>query len=340
MRKVAVVILNWNGKDLLSRFLPSVMEYSAYDLVDVIVADNGSNDNSLSLLVKDFPKVKIISLDKNYGFAGGYNKALEKVEAEYFVLLNSDVEVTRGWLPPLIDNLDKNKGVAACMPVIKAYHSKNKYEYAGASGGYIDLYGFPFCRGRIFDTIEEDNGQYPKNKTVFWASGACLVIRSSIFSSMNGFDTDFFAHMEEIDLCWRMKNRGFEINVVTESVVYHVGGGTLSNDSPNKLYLNFRNSLFMLYKNLPESSMRGVLLRRKILDGIAAVKFLVSLKPKYFMSVLNAHISFYKSIKILKEKRFSLEKNRTKFSHKEILGNSLVISYFLKGKKVFTDLDF
>lgn len=277
--KVAVVILNWNGEQMLRQFLPSVVEHSVLPETlgeaVVYVADNGSTDDSLALLAKEFPMVSTIVFDENYGFADGYNKAFEQIDAEYAVLLNSDVEVTAGWLIPLVEYMDAHPQVGACQPKLMAYHRKDEFEYAGAMGGYLDRYGYPYCRGRIFDTIEKDLGQYDADVPLLWATGACLVVCLPIYKEVGGLDGRFFAHMEEIDLCWRLRLRGHEVRSVASSVVYHVGGATLNAGHPRKTFLNFRNNLLMLYKNLPEGELRKVLFVRALLDYVAAVMFLL-----------------------------------------------------------------
>jgi GT2 family glycosyltransferase len=264
---------------MLRQFLPSVVEHSVLPETlgeaVVYVADNGSTDDSLALLAKEFPMVSTIVFDENYGFADGYNKAFEQIDAEYAVLLNSDVEVTAGWLAPLVEFMDANPRVAACQPKLKAYHQRDEFEYAGAMGGYLDRYGYPYCRGRIFDTIEKDLGQYDADVPLLWATGACLVVRLPIYKEVGGLDGRFFAHMEEIDLCWRLRLRGHEVRSVASSVVYHVGGATLNAGHPRKTFLNFRNNLLMLYKNLPEGELRKVLFVRALLDYVAAAMFLL-----------------------------------------------------------------
>ena len=277
--KVAVVILNWNGEQMLRDFLPSVVEHSvlpkAMGEAVVYVADNGSTDGSLALLAEEFPAVRTIVFDENYGFADGYNKAFEQIDAEYAVLLNSDVEVTPGWLLPLVEYMDAHPQVAACQPKLMAYHKKDEFEYAGAMGGYLDRYGYPYCRGRIFDTIEKDHHQYDADVPLLWATGACLMVRLPIYKEVGGLDGRFFAHMEEIDLCWRLRCRGYEVRSVASSIVYHVGGATLNAGHPRKTFLNFRNNLLMLYKNLPESDLASVLFIRALLDYVAAAMFLL-----------------------------------------------------------------
>ncbi len=340
MDKVAVVILNWNGEEFLRKFLPTVISNSKNEGVKVWIADNGSTDNSIKYIEAEYPDLGLVKLDKNYGFAGGYNKALKQIDAEYYMILNSDVEVVKDWLTPLIKVLDSDKEIAACMPKIRAYNEKENFEYAGAAGGFIDKYGFPFCRGRVLDRIEQDSGQFDDKTEVFWATGAAFLIRQKLFNEQKGFDEDFFAHMEEIDLCWRLKNSGYKIVCEPASLVYHVGGGTLPNNSSFKLYLNFRNSLYMLYKNLSKKELKPVMFKRRLFDGLAAIKFLVSLQPGNFMAVVKAHKAYYKNIAVLKTKREVLEKKRKKENHDQIYHKSLVIDFFIKGKKLFTDFNF
>ncbi|MFH2096519.1 MAG: glycosyltransferase family 2 protein, partial [Bacteroidota bacterium] len=285
MLKVAVVILNWNGKELLEKFLPSVLSYSGIPSVSVYIADNCSDDNSVDYIRYNHPEAHIIILDRNYGFAGGYNRALKQIEAQYYVLLNSDVEVTEGWLDPMIELLDNNSDIAACMPKILSYQDREIFEYAGAAGGFIDKYGFTFCRGRIFNVFEKDENQYNNDAHIFWATGACLFIRADMFHTSGGLDDRFFAHMEEIDLCWRLKNRGKSIVYCAGSKVYHLGGGTLNKTNPRKTYLNFRNNLFLLYKNAQPKTAFRIIITRLFLDMIAGLKFLVGLEFKNFISV-------------------------------------------------------
>ncbi len=338
MLKVAIVILNWNGKSFLQRFLPSVVKHSAQDGVKVIIADNGSDDDSVSFLKNTFPSVSIISLDKNYGFAEGYNRALSQVEAEYLILLNSDVEVTEGWLNPMIGLLDKNPLVAACMPKIISSERKDLFEYAGAAGGFIDKYGYPFCQGRIFDSIETDYGQYNKPRDIFWASGACLMVRGPLYKLAGGLDPHFFAHMEEIDLCWRLKNRGYRIMVEPRSLVYHFGGGTLPQGNPRKTFLNFRNNLFLLYKNLPGVLLGRIIIARLILDWVSALRFLLKASFREFFAVFRAHLSFYKSYRAYKKFRKAELQFIIRYEHREIFPGSIVKEYFIKKKYTFQSL--
>ena len=334
--KLAVVILNYNGASMLSRFLPSVLKYSPG--AEIVVADNASTDDSVAVLAAGFPSVRVVQLDRNYGFADGYNMALEQVEAEYFLLLNSDVEVTQGWLEPLLSFMENNPKAVACQPKILAYNNKTQFEYAGAAGGFIDRYGYPYCRGRLFDTVEEDNGQYNDVCRVFWATGAAMMVRSDAFRKAGGFDGRFFAHMEEIDLCWRMLARGGEIYVVPQSMVYHVGGATLKKSNPRKTFLNFRNNLLMLYKNLPVGELRGVMRVRALLDYVAALKFLLTGAWGDFKAVLRARRE-YKRMR--GEYRSVREQNLAAVAVpviKERSAFSLLWQYYLKGRKHFSQL--
>ncbi len=329
MTKVAVVILNYNGKGYLEQFLPSVIDNTPE--AEVVVADNASNDGSIEFLKENFPKIRLIQLTENLGFAGGYNQALSQIQAEYFVLLNSDVQVSESWLNPIIQFLDNNETYAACQPKILDFNKKDHFEYAGAAGGFIDVFGYPFCRGRIFNTLEEDKGQYDDSIDISWGSGACLAIRSKTFLMVEGFDTDFFAHMEEIDLCWRIQNSGYKIKNVPNSVIYHVGGGTLSKSSPFKTYLNFRNGMNLIIKNLPSGGLVWKLPIRILLDWIAAFKFLLDGGPKHCFAVLKAHgkvlFTFFQTIK----KRTGSNSSITK-------SYSIVFRYFVKKENRFVDL--
>src|SRR6056297_312665 len=337
MIKTAVVILNWNGKKYLEQFLPHIINHSKQSDTEIIIADNNSTDDSIKFLEKNRPEIKIIRLDKNYGFAGGYNRALQKIKAEYYILLNSDIEVTKNWLPPLVELMESDENIAACQPKIKAFHQKDFFEYAGAAGGFIDKYGYPFCRGRILDAVEKDTGQYNNIRQIFWATGACLVIKANLFHQLGGFDDDFFAHMEEIDLCWRLKNAGFKIVVQPKSEVYHVGGGTLP-ASPFKLYLNYRNNLYLLYKNLPKGRLFSTLIIRMILDGLSAIIYLFKFSFKNFIAVFKAHIHFYQSLKTLRAKRRAIQSTITKEKHREMFKGSIVLNYFFRQKKIFSQI--
>ena len=338
MTKTAVVILNWNGRKFLERFLPAVIKYSEGEDCEIIVADNGSTDDSLEYLGKEYPGLRLLELGHNYGFAGGYNEALKNIDAEYFVLLNSDVEVSPGWLADIITYMDEHPGVAACQPKILSYQERNKFEYAGAAGGFIDRYGYPFCRGRLMNITEEDKGQYNDTRQVFWASGACMFIRSDAWKESGGFDPDFFAHMEEIDLCWRLNATGKKIMCLPSSLVYHVGGGTLPYDSPSKIFYNFRNNLFMLYKNLPGKKLRSTMFKRMCLDGVAALRFLLTLNTGAFLSIIKAHIHFYRHKKALRSKRKELINKNLHYPGDLILNKSLVFNFYIRKRKTFTEL--
>ncbi len=310
MRKVAVAILNWNGEELLKQFLPSVEKNSPDDSVFVI--DNGSTDESLSTLKQSFPSVNVIALDKNYGFSEGYNKGLAMIECEIAVMLNSDVEVTSGWLEPLIKTFEIESEVGAVQPKIKAFKEKSSFEYAGAAGGFLDSYGYPFCRGRIFNRLEEDQGQYDSRQRIFWASGACLVIRKDMYFKAGGLDPIFFAHMEEIDLCWRLNRMGLNIYVEPASEVFHVGGASLEQGDPRKTYLNFRNNLILLAKNLKGWDFYRILIARLILDGFAGIKFLFGGSPAECLAVVRAHFSFYNTSRGIRTGNRDIKKPKMK----------------------------
>ena len=295
MAKTAVAILNWNGKRFLQSFLPLALARTARPDVSFVVIDNGSTDDSADFIRTQYPSVNLICLDRNYGFTGGYNRGLRQVDADYYVLLNSDVEVAENWLQPLLDLLERDAGVGACMPKVRAYDTPGFFEYAGAAGGFIDKYGYPFCRGRILSHVEPDVGQYDEPRAVFWATGACMMVRAALYHRLGGFDALFFAHMEEIDLCWRMQIAGYKIMCEPQSVVFHVGGGTLPNNHPQKMYLNHRNSLYLLYKNLPARKRTAILLARMTLDGLSALVYLTRGKRSFFAAVCRAHIHFWKN---------------------------------------------
>lgn len=328
--KIAVVILNWNGAKLLQQFLPSIIQYS--ENATIYVADNASTDDSITILKNEFPSVKIIQNNSNFGFAQGYNEALQFVEEPYYALVNSDIEVTANWLQPIIEIFDNEPDTALIQPKILDYKNKSYFEYAGAAGGFIDKFGYPYCRGRIFETLEQDKGQYDDKVEIFWATGACFFIRKEVYKALKGFDADFFAHQEEIDLCWRAFNLGHKIKYTSKSVVYHVGGATLDVANPRKTYLNFRNSLFMLLKNLPSGQLFYILFLRMVLDGVAAFKFLLQGKIKHFLAVGKAHFSFYKKITHFYSKRGDMQLKN--YFHTQ----SIVWSYFVKKTKKFLDL--
>jgi GT2 family glycosyltransferase len=339
MKQVSIVILNWNGKRFLEQFLPTLVKYTQHPEAEIVVADNGSIDDSMAFMEKVFPTIRTIRLDENYGFSGGYNRALEQIDSTYYLLLNSDIEVTDGWLPPLVRAMEENDKVAACSPKILDYHRKTHFEYAGAAGGFIDKYGYPFCRGRIFDAMEEDLGQYDDPTELFWGTGACLMVRSALWKEVGGLDEQFFAHMEEIDLCWRLKSRGHAILSVPSSTIYHVGGGTLERGNPMKTFLNFRNSLLLLYKNLPDERRGTILFIRLILDAISAFRFLLQGAFKDFGAVFRAHAAFYgmrSSYKGMKKEN-KIPLNSVIVSG--IYQGSIVMDFFLKGKKRFKQID-
>ncbi len=332
--KTAIVILNWNGRSWLENFLPSVIMYSKD--AEIFVIDNGSTDDSVSFLNENFRSVIIIKNNKNLGFAGGYNTGLNKIHAEYYILLNSDIEVTKDWIEPIIELMEIDNNIAACQPKLLNYNKKTKFEYAGASGGFIDNLGYPFCRGRIFNNLEEDKGQYNDAIEIFWATGACLFIRADLFWNVGGFDEDFFCHQEEIDLCWRLKNKGYKMMVQPNSKVYHVGGGTLNEDSPYKTYLNFRNNLYMIFKNIPLSYLFFVISMRLILDAVAAFSFLIQGKGlQHFWAIGKAHFVFYVTVPRLISKRQKIKQI------KKLTGKfnwSIIYRNKLQGIKCFSDL--
>ncbi|OFX43088.1 MAG: glycosyl transferase family 2 [Bacteroidetes bacterium GWA2_30_7] len=339
MYKLAVVILNWNGVKYLKEFIPFLVKYSSINDVGLFVADNGSTDESVNELKVNHPEINLILLEQNFGFAEGYNKALEKIDSEYFVLLNSDVEVTENWIEPLLKLMDSDKNIAACMPKIMDYYKRDYFEYAGAAGGFIDKYGYPFCRGRIFNEIEKDNGQYNNLESIFWASGACLFIRKEIYFKAGGLDNNFFAHMEEIDLCWRIKNMGYKIMFCPESRIYHVGGGTLAMNHPRKTYLNFRNNLYLLYKNLENKNFFSLMFFRFTLDGIAGLKFLFGFEFSNFLAVIKAHFSFYANVSKFKIKRKkNINELFINYTYPERKNYSIVYQFFVKNHKNYSEL--
>ena len=331
--KIAIVILNWNGKKLLEQFLPSVVNFSSQQ-ADIYVADNASTDDSINFVREFYPSVKIIQNTKNWGYSKGYNDALQHISADVFCLINSDVEVTQNWLTPIISVFENNPNTAIIQPKILDYKNKNKFEYAGAGGGFIDLFGYPYCRGRLFNQLEEDHHQFNDTTDIFWASGACFFIRSNVFKKQNGFDEDYFAHQEEIDLCWRVQNECYNIKYVGTSTVYHFGGATLQETNPHKTYLNFRNSLLNVVKNVPRKWFLIVIFSRLFLDGIAGLKFIVELRPIHTWAILKAHLSFYKNFYKFLKKRKVLQKKEDYNLH-----TSIVWHYFVLGKKKFNELD-
>lgn len=300
--RCSIVILNWNGTAMLRRYLPSVVAHCPKD-AEIVVADNGSTDDSLSVLADDFPSVRVIALDQNYGFAEGYNLAIQQITAPYCVLLNSDVEVTKGWLSPLLDYMQQHRDVAAVQPKIRSDRRRTHFEHAGAAGGYLDVLGYPYCRGRVLSKVEEDHGQYDTPADIFWATGACLVCRTSVYQQVGGLDADFFAHMEEIDFCWRLGARGYRLVCLPESVVYHLGGGSLPYDNPRKTFLNFRNNLLMLYKNLPTKRLLWLMPLRMGLDYVAALQFVLKGQWRNCRSVFEARIAYHRMKSTMREKR-------------------------------------
>lgn len=330
--QTAVVILNWNGRALLEEFLPSVWEFSK-DQATIYVADNASTDDSLAYLTNHFPGVKCIKNTKNLGYAGGYNESLTQVDQELLVLLNSDVKVTKDWLVPIQTAFKNKPEMAAAQPKILSYKQPNYFEYAGAAGGFLDKYAYPYCRGRIFDTLEQDTGQYNQSTPIFWATGACLCIRNSEFKNLGGFDSDFFAHMEEIDLCWRLQNKGRQIWYLPQSQVYHLGGGTLANTNPQKTYYNFRNSLYCLAKNVAGFTAYKRIFLRMCLDGIAGVRFITQGKPKHCWAILRAHTSLYRNFSTFRKKQLIDSQNTTYFTI-----SSIVYKYFVGKRKTFDKL--
>jgi len=332
---VAVVILNWNGQSFLKQFLPSVL-LSEYDNLQIVLGDNASTDDSVSFVQAHFPNVKIITNTANYGFAGGYNKILERVEADYFVLLNSDVEVTPNWIKPVIELMERDPAIAVAQPKIKSFNYKNQFEYAGAAGGYLDVFAYPFCRGRLFNVYEEDHNQYNDTTEVFWASGAALFIKSKCWKEVGGLDADLFAHMEEIDLCWRLKNLNYKIMYCASAEVYHVGGGTLQTENPFKTYLNFRNNLIIMQKNLPLGDAFIRIPIRMWIDFIAWWHFLLTGKPKFTFAVSKAHFHFLKSLLSTAKKRTSDQKPY--LNHAGAYHSSVVWAFFVKKIQYFSKL--
>lgn len=331
MPSTAIVILNWNGRQLLERFLPSVLQFSPGTVV--YVADNASQDDSISFLEETYPQVKLIRNEANEGFAGGYNQALQVVEEELWCLLNSDVEVTEGWLEPVWQLFDSDPEVGIVQPKIKDLQRPAYFEYAGAAGGFIDLFGYPFCRGRIFQSLEADTGQYDDVREIFWATGACMFIRKEVYRALGGFDTDYFAHQEEVDLCWRAHNHGYKVMYTGHSTVFHLGGSTLSNMNPRKTYLNFRNSLFSITKNLPRKKAFPIVLARLLLDALAAARFVFQGRGRHALAIIRAHFSYYRHFRKMLRKR-----EKVRFVQKYYAATSIVWSYYVNGVKNFNIL--
>lgn len=333
--KIAVVILNWNGKKFLQQFLPSVLS-SGYANYEVIIADNGSSDDSIAFMQQNYPAIRLIRFDRNHGFAKGYNEALKQVQADYYVLLNSDVEVQKGWLEPMVQLLEKDSAIAACQPKLLSFANKKMFEYAGAAGGWLDKYGYPFAKGRVFDVCEEDHGQYDKAEPIFWASGAALFIRAHLFHEMKGFDEYFFAHQEEIDLCWRIQLAGHKIYSCPAAVVYHVGGGTLPRGNSKKTYLNFRNNKIMLSKNLPWSQKLRVIPVRNLLDAVSAWKGLLTGDGGYFVAIIRAHLGFAKWWWFYRKK--SVYPASKKGVLAGLFAKNIAWLHFVKKKKLFSEI--
>ncbi len=336
--KLAIVILNWNTQSLLEKFLPKVIENSDDSRAFIVVADNNSTDNSVNWIKQNHPTIKIIEFDKNYGFAEGYNRALSQLDCEYVTLLNSDAVPEKGWIEPLLNHLDNNPKTAAVVPKIKDYNNPEYFEYAGAAGGFIDRWGFPFCRGRIFDSIEKDEKQYDDEIPVFWGSGAALTVRRELFLESGGLDPDFFAHMEEIDWCWRIQNFGYAIIYIPQSTVYHVGGGTLDYLNERKTFLNFRNNLFLLLKNVNGVKVYPLLFARRIIDFVALLNFLRIKQSKNSLAIHKAHVDFFKKFSLFNRKRKELKKKRVVSKNRLIYKGSIVWDYNIKGRKNFSDL--
>lgn len=336
MKKVTIVILNWNGVGMMRRFLPSVVQNSPD--AEVVVVDNGSSDDSIQYLEIEMPRVRIVKLDRNYGFAEGYHRGLKEIESEYYLLLNSDVEVREGWLQPMLTYMDAHTEVAVCQPKLLCQWAPEYFEYAGASGGFIDAYGYPYCRGRVFSTVEKDEGQYDDISSVLWATGAALLIRSADYWAVGGLDGRFFAHQEEIDLCWRLRSRGRGVVVVPQSVAYHLGGGTLPQGNPRKEYLNFRNNLLLLYKNLPDAQLRKVMRLRFWLDALASLKFLLAGQFRSFLAVWRARRDFRRMRPDFEKDRSENLRLATNPSVPEQSTFSLLWQYYVKGKKTWKQL--
>lgn len=334
-KKTAVVILSYNSKNWHELFLPLIVQEAKNDY-DVYVVDHASPDNTYEYVQKHFPSVHLIRLKENHGFAWGYAQALNQIDAPYYILLSSDFEVSPGWFPPLLEAMGADEKMAACQPKIRYYKDREYFEYAGAAGGFIDNLGYLFCRGRIFDTLEKDEGQYNDNIPVFWASGGCFMVSSKAYHEVGGLDPDLFAHMEEVDLCWRLRNVGYSIGYVGNSTVFHVGGSVITYGSPQKTFYNFRNSLILLLKNERKSKLFWLIPLRLVLDGIAGLQFLLKGKPKLTWAIIRAHFSLYSKLRFWLEKR---GKNIPRHAHQEgVYSSSIILDYYLKGKKKFSDL--
>ncbi len=338
MSKVAIVILNWNGEHFLRKFLPSLVENTPEEYAEIIVADNASTDHSLEFIKEAYPGISCIELDENYGFTGGYNEALSRIKSDYYLLLNSDIEVTPNWLSPLFEVMEKDSSIASCSPVLLDYNSRELFEYAGAAGGYIDKLGYTFCRGRIFDRLERAALENEDPVSVFWTTGACMLVRAEYFHKQGGFDPYFFAHMEEVDLCWRFKNAGYKLLNVPASKVYHVGGGTLPKSNPLKTYLNFRNNLLLMYKNMPGKQLKFIINVRMLMDGLSALLFLLSFKFRDIAAIYRAHRHFRAKKRDYDSFRIAEQATHAYPGHKEIYRHSVVIDYYLLRNRRFIKL--
>ncbi|MGB5382215.1 MAG: glycosyltransferase family 2 protein [Lutimonas sp.] len=331
--KIAVVILNWNGEKLLEKFLPSIVLHSK-DKANIYVADNASTDGSIEFLKRNYPRIKIVQNSSNGGYAKGYNDALKRIDEEIYALVNSDIEVTEGWLDPIIKEFERSSNTAVIQPKLLDFKDKTKFEYAGAAGGFVDFFGYPYCKGRVFNHLEHDQQQYNDTYPVFWGSGACLFIRSEVYHKLKGLDENYFSHQEEIDLCWRIQNEGYDILYVGSSTVYHVGGATLQESNPRKTFLNFRNSLFTIAKNVPKRYVVLVILARLILDGVAALKFIFELRPIHSWAILRAHFSFYWFLPKMLRKRKYISFKQTRYFD----CFSIVWQHFVLGKKTYSEV--
>jgi GT2 family glycosyltransferase len=338
MAETAVVILNWNGIHLLEKFLPVLIEYTDPELADIIVVDNASADGSISYVTSNFPEIILLKHEQNYGFAEGYNRALKDLGYSFFVLLNSDVEVSPRWLEPLLHTITRENDIAAVMPRIRSWHDKEYFEHAGAAGGLLDRFGYPFCRGRIFNSVEKDCGQYDTTQEVFWASGACMLVRADVYHAAGGLDNFFFAHMEEIDLCWRLQNMGYRIFFCHTSTVFHIGGATLPKKDHRKTYLNFRNNFILLYKNLPPSGFYRILIARIILDWTSALFFLLKAEVSEACAVLKAHLSILMHLCCLRRKRRDTRKVIREYKSSLLFPKSIVYQFFIRGIRKYSDL--
>ncbi len=338
--KVSIVILNWNGKKYLEQYLPPLIRCTDPELAETVVADNGSVDGSPGWVRANHPEIRVIQNPQNLGFSEGYNRALDHLQNRYFLLLNSDVEVSPGWLEPLVETLDNDPSIAACMPKLMDQRRKDFFEYAGAAGGFIDRYGYTFCRGRIFNHLERDSGQFDRDCDIFWSTGACMLVRADLFRAAGGFDEHFFAHMEEIDLCWRLKNMGYRIRYCYRSVVYHLGGGSLPRSNVRKAFLNYRNNLMLLYKNLPLPARRKVIAFKLVLDAISAVRLLLIFRSGESMAVFRAHLDFFRKIPRMRRARIKPPHTKRFREYREVYDRGIAFMHFIRGVKTFGELGY